>query len=155
MELLIFVVLLALGYGFGRMAELRHYRSILQREEATRALVVVASKYPPQSPGMETQLVCGNVVISVDYFKRFLSALRNLVGGRVKAYETLVDRARREAILRMKEEAADMGADRVFNLKLETSSIYKGRKNAIGSVEVLAYGTAIRSRAQESSPGLQ
>ena len=48
----------------------------------------------------------------------------------------LVDRARREAILRMKEQAAD--ADLFVNLKLETSSV-----SQVGSVEVLAYCTAI------------
>ncbi|MFT6733724.1 MAG: hypothetical protein ACJAS9_001914 [Polaribacter sp.] len=40
----------------------------------------------------------------MDYFKRFLAGLRNIFGGRVVTYESLVDRARREAILRMKEK---------------------------------------------------
>ena len=62
---------------------------------------------------------------------------------RFYTFETLIDRARREAVLRMKEEAAQLGANYVFNIKMETSSISKGQKNAIGSVEVLAYGTAI------------
>ena len=84
----------------------------------------------------------GNVVISVDYFKRFVAGLRNLVGGRITTYETLLDRARREAILRMKEQAHGLGGYIVFNVKLETASISKGRKNTVGSVEVLAYGTA-------------
>jgi len=85
----------------------------------------------------------------VDFFKRFLSSLRNLIGGRVRAYETLLDRARREAILRMKEEAIAHGAHMIFNLKVETSSIHKGRRNAVGSVEVLAYGTALSRPQQE------
>jgi uncharacterized protein YbjQ (UPF0145 family) len=50
--------------------------------------------------------VSGSVVVSVDYFKRFLAGLRTLVGGRVTSYETLLDRARREAILRCKETRA-------------------------------------------------
>jgi uncharacterized protein YbjQ (UPF0145 family) len=77
-----------------------------------------------------------------DYFKRFLASLRNIFGGRVQSYESLLDRARREAILRMKAEARALGADMVFNIKLETASIYKGKRNTIGAVEVLAYGTA-------------
>jgi hypothetical protein len=32
----------------------------------------------------------------------------------------------------------------VFNVKIETVSISKGRRDAVGSVEVLAYGTALR-----------
>ena len=86
-------------------------------------------------------LVSGSVVISVDYFKRILAGLRNIFGGNVQSYETLVDRARREAVLRMKESCPD--ADYVLNLRLETSSIFKGKRKQVGSVEVLAYGTAV------------
>ena len=81
--------------------------------------------------------------MSVDYFKRFLAALRNLFGGRVTSYESLLDRARRESLLRMKEKAAALGASMVFNVKYETASISKGAGNTIGSIEVLAYGTAL------------
>jgi uncharacterized protein YbjQ (UPF0145 family) len=56
----------------------------------------------------------------------------------------LLDRARREAILRMKDTARRRGAQMVFNVKIETVSISKGRRDAVGSVEVLAYGTALR-----------
>ena len=143
MELIIFLILLALGYGFGRAAEVRHFKSIRLREAALRNIPAIASKIPdPTLRPRQTQLVTGNVVISVDYFKRFIAALRNLIGGRVTSYEMLVDRARREAVLRMKEEAQALGARLVFNIKLETASISQGRRGTIGSVEVLAYGTA-------------
>ena len=42
----------------------------------------------------------------------------------------------------MKEQAQSIGADKVFNIKFETASISKSAKGAIGSIEVLAYGTA-------------
>ena len=87
--------------------------------------------------------VQGNVVISVDYFKRLSAGLRSLLGGRVGAYESLVDRARREAILRMKRNAQEQGANHIFNVKLETSSITKGGRGQIGAVEMFAYGTAL------------
>ena len=143
-NLIIFLALLALGYGFGQYAERRHYRSILAREKLLQRIPAIASKHPPtdtEPPG--SALVYGSVVISVDYFKRFLATLRNLFGGRVSAYETLLDRARREAILRMKEQAARQGASLIFNVKIETSSISKGQRQTVGSVEVLAYGTAL------------
>ncbi|MDH5445952.1 MAG: YbjQ family protein [Gammaproteobacteria bacterium] len=143
-DIIILLTLLALGYGFGRYAEGRHYRSIIQREEKLQYLVAVSTKIiPPGEQYSQSSLVCGNVVISVDFFKRFLAGLRNIVGGRVMSYESLVDRARREAILRMKQEAEALGAKLVFNVKLETSSISKGGGNSIGSVEVFAYGTAL------------
>ena len=143
-DLVILISLLALGYGFGQYAEKKHYTSIRKRELILRSIPVVASKIPPQgNPNYDSQLVSGSVVISVDYFKRFVAGLRGLFGGRITSYETLLDRARREAILRVKREAKDMGAEFVFNIKLETASIHKGRGNGIGSVEVLAYGTAL------------
>lgn len=146
-DLIVLLILLALGYGFGRITELKHYRSIIKREDKLRNIPVIASKYPPMSKIVsDPTLVAGNVVISIDYFKRFIATLRNLVGGPITSYESLIDRARREAILRMKAEAKKCGATMIFNIKIETASIYKGTKNSIGSVEVLAYGTAISTK---------
>jgi uncharacterized protein YbjQ (UPF0145 family) len=82
-------------------------------------------------------------VISVDYFKTVAAGLRGLFGGRIGAYESLLDRARREAILRMQEDARKLGAEAVFNLKFETSRIAQNAGQGLGSVEVLAYGTAL------------
>jgi uncharacterized protein YbjQ (UPF0145 family) len=138
------VLLLALGYGFGRLAERRHYHSILRREDAFSDLVVVCGKTWPEAAGApDTRLVMGSVVVSVDYFKRFVAQLRMAVGGRVHTYESLVDRARREAMLRMQAEAKALGATMIFSARFETSSISKGQDGSIGSVEVLAYGTAV------------
>ena len=143
-QLLLVVLLLVLGYGFGRLAERRHYRSILEREDELNDLIVVACKTLPDSLGTpRTQLVMGSVVVSVDYFKRFVAHLRMIFGGRVHTYESLIDRGRREAILRMQERAREQGASMIFNMRFETSSISKGNRQSVGSVEVLAYGTAV------------
>ncbi len=142
-DLLVVLVLLVSGYGFGRLAERRHYRSIIEREGRYNALPAIASRYPPPEPQYGQVLVTGSTVVSVDYFKRFLAALRSLFGGRITAYESLLDRARRESLLRMKERSAALGASMVFNVKYETASISKGAGNRIGSIEVLAYGTAL------------
>jgi uncharacterized protein YbjQ (UPF0145 family) len=147
-DLILLLTLLALGYGFGSYAESRHYKSIIARENDLRHIPAVTSRFPPVNNSKDATLVSGSVVVSVDYFKRFIATLRNLVGGRVTSYESLVDRARREAVLRMKNEAALLNADIIFNVKLETSSIHKGKGNNIGSVEVLAYGTALKTAQQ-------
>ena len=65
----------------------------------------------------------GSVVISSDYFKAFISKLRLILGGRMREFEPLLDRARREAILRMKEKAVFWGAKRIINLRIECSSV--------------------------------
>ena len=135
---------LVLGYSFGSFAERRHYRSILRREEEFQDFVSVTTKRLPEHMGAKgTVLVRGSVVVSVDYFKRFIAFLRMIVGGRLHTYESLIDRGRREALLRMQAEARKLGASSVFCLRLETSSISKGGQGSVGSIEVLAYGTAI------------
>lgn len=130
--------------GVGAWVERRHYRSIREREAAMRALPAVPTKdWEAGRRVAEARLVASSVVISLDRFKRFLAGLRNLFGGRVRSYETLLDRSRREAILRVKEQCPD--ADIITNLRIETSSIANSRgKQGLGGIEVLAYGTAIR-----------
>ena len=148
-NLIIFVILISLGYFFGKIAERKHYKSIIAREQEFVEVPTTSSKYPigDTIDIDNAHLVQGNVVISVDYFKRILAGLRNIFGGTVQSYETLLDRARREAILRLKESCPQ--ADQIINIRLETSSIYKGRKNNVGSVEVLAYGTAIYFKSRD------
>jgi len=142
-DLYFLLALVALGYFVGQFLEKRHYRSITERERGLVNLVTTSSKRPVGDiPAVtESRLVQGSMVVSVDYFKRFLAALRNFFGGNVRSYETLVDRARREAILRLKESCPD--AKQIINLRIETSSIFKGERSQVGSVEVLAYATAI------------
>ena len=146
MDILIFVSLLAVGFGFGAWIEKRHFQHIFKKEEALKDILLIPEKRLPNTllnNRYDNQFVDGNVVISIDYFKRFVAGLRAIVGGRVRSYETLLERARREAIIRMKTQAEQYGASVIFNCKLETASISKGAKNTIGSVEVYAYGTAI------------
>ena len=146
LDLVIFLSLLLLGYTCGTIAEKRHYKSIIRREkELVRLAVVTAEGRFANGAVKESFLVNGNTVVSNDYFKRLLAILRNIFGGRVKAYESLIDRARREAILRMKEEAHSRGAHMIVNLRLETSTIGRSanKKRRVGSIETLAYGTAV------------
>ena len=144
-ELAILVVLIAIGYIAGTLAESKHYQSIKQRERIFLRLPAVTIKNAIDENAVveKAQLVSGSVVISLDYFKRVLAGLRNLFGGEISSYETLIDRARREAMLRMKEEARR--ADIILNVRIETSSIGQSadQSKTIGSIEALAYGTAV------------
>ena len=151
-QLGLFVFLLIAGFGFGRRAEKKHYTSILEREDTLRHIVVLADRLPPAAMlGHDGDMVCGSVVISVDYFKTVVAGLRNLVGGNISAYESLLDRARREAILRMQQQAETMGAQAIINMKFETSRVSGNTKKAIGSVEVVAYGTALIARPKRQA----
>ena len=141
--------LLVTTYFIGRAVERRHYASIRTRERETQRMPTVTFRSPPPSwEIVESTLVTGSVVVSVDYFKRFLAGLRNFVGGRVKAYESLLDRARREALLRLKEQAIAGGYNAVVNVRLETTRMANGRRGSegIAGLEILAFGTALTLR---------
>jgi uncharacterized protein YbjQ (UPF0145 family) len=145
-DLIIFLALLATGYTVGRIAERRHYRSILAREKEMANVMVFTNRFPPMTQQASQALVTGSVVISEDYFKRVVSGLQSLLGGRLRAYESLLDRARREAVLRMKQEARDKGAKMIINVKFQTFSIPGRNPKSFGAVEVMAYGTALTLR---------
>lgn len=134
-------------YFIGGAIEKKHYKDIKAREAKHRSFPAITMKSVPEHwTVVDSGLVDGSVVISVDHFKRFLSALRAIFGGRIVAYETLLDRARREAVLRMKEQARARGFDAVIHVRLESSRLASSRKNGKGTagVEVLAYGTGLR-----------
>lgn len=136
----IVVSLLVLGYLFGSIAERRHFKRIREREALGQNLPVIASRYPPEDHVYVQHLVSGNVVVASDYFKSFLAGLVNIFGGRVTPFESMLDRARRESMLRMKDRASALGATYVFNIKYDTTRLATGRQAA---VEVLVYGTAM------------
>ena len=137
------LALLLLGYGAGRWQERRHFRSIRQREEALRHVVALNTRYVPEGVAATgAQLVTGGVVVSSDYFKTFVAGFRAFFGGRFRGYETLMERARREALLRLKEEAQAAGATLVIGVRFQSTTI---AGSSTPSVEVLAFGTALRT----------
>ena len=140
------IFLLMLAYVIGSLLEKRHFRSIRAREAAASGFPVVTFDDVPADWSVgSAQLVSGSVVISLDYFKRVIAGLRGIIGGRIKTYEPLLDRARREAVLRMSEAARAQGFDAVINVRIETSRLANGRRDGKGvaGVEMLAFGTAV------------
>jgi uncharacterized protein YbjQ (UPF0145 family) len=141
------IVVLVVTYFIGHWVEKKHYASIREREQGLVGMPAVTFRtLPPDWQPERSGMVTGSVVISLDYFKRFLAGLRGIVGGRIKGYESLLDRARREALLRLKEEAGRKGYDAILNVRLETSRLATGRRDGKGTagVEVLAFGTAVK-----------
>ncbi len=142
-------LLVGVGYAIGRWREQSHLKSLAVREEALGHIVVTDLKAlaDPETASSGC-LVMGEAVIATDYFKSIATQLRNLIGGEMKSMQSLVDRARREAIVRMLEQADRAGAAEVHNVRLETSNIRSAtsRKKAAISVEMLAFGTAVVRR---------
>lgn len=139
------VGLILVGYFAGKSAETRHLRELDGKEKELGDIEMSAVKTIPADWRVaDAQLVTGCAVIALDYFKVFSGNLRNMFGGRMKGYETLVERGRREAIVRMLAEARSMGAHAVWNVRIESSTISGGNQQQPGGLEVIAYGTALR-----------
>ncbi len=142
-QFVLLVLLLAIGYAFGRMAEKKHYKRIINEEKEMNVLPAISTRLPPENKIYEQQLVLGSVVVANDYFKFFTASLKSLFGGRLNTYESLLDRGRREAVLRMKRQAQSLNAELVFNVKYVTTNLNGGQKGAMGVLEIFAYGTAL------------
>ena len=80
-------------------------------------MAVDVQSVPGGVPATGGTIVLGEVVIASDYFKTFVAWLRKLFGGELRTYETMMSRARREAKLRMLEQADDFGAELVVNTR--------------------------------------
>lgn len=144
-ELILTATLFLLGLIFGTWTERRHFASLKVREHALRNILVFNEKLPTDVPEWQSGgiLVTGSMVVSEDYFKRIAASLKSLVGGRLTVYESLLDRGRREAIVRMKLQAQQLGAAAICNVRIETSSLNDKQRNTLICCEVMAYGSAV------------
>lgn len=133
------LVLFFIGWGFGRFIEQKHLNELEQNEHRLAYIRIDTNKF--KSSDNHGQLISSNVVISHDYFKYIIAQIQNFFGGRLTTYETVVERARREAIVRLKQQAENAGATQIMGLRLSTTEL--GMQG--GMVEVFAYGTAIQS----------
>lgn len=85
-------------------------------------------------------IVKGSVVQTKNFGKDFMAGIKTLVGGEVKEYTEMLNQARQIAVKRMVDEAQEMGADAVVNVRYASSSVMQG------AAEVIAYGTAVKYR---------
>ncbi|MGB5987515.1 MAG: YbjQ family protein [Desulfobacterales bacterium] len=83
-------------------------------------------------------LVSGNTIRAKHIGRDLMASLKNLVGGELKGYTQLLNESRQEAVARMLEQARQLGANAVVNVRFSTSSV------AQGAAELYAYGTAVR-----------
>lgn len=136
-QIVLFLILFSVGWGFGRHIEQKHLRELDQKEKQFSHIRIDTNRFVETSA--YGQMISSNVVISHDYFKYVLATIRNFFGGRLVSYESVVERARREAVVRLKQEAHVMGANHIMGVRLSTTEL--GMQG--GMVEVFAYGTAI------------
>jgi len=146
LSLTIAPVMLLGAWITGAIIERRHLNNLLLLESGSRGvLAVTIEDLPPDWHVESCELVMGNVVISQDYYKRFAASIKGIFGGNIRVLEPLLERARREALIRMKGVAHARGYDTIINVRIETATLASARRDGKGTagVEILAFGTAI------------
>ncbi len=133
------------GFIVGTYLEHQHFASIRAREAAlqNRVFTYTGRVIPADIAPGELRLLAGSTVVSVDAFKRLAAKLHSFFGGRMTAYESLLERARREAVLRLREKADSLGATLIFGVRIETAAINDGDPRLSTGLELIAYGTAL------------
>ena len=83
-------------------------------------------------------VVKGSTVRARNIGRDIGAGLKSMVGGEVKVYTEMTKDARDEAYNRMVNQAIELKADAIINVRFSTSMVMSG------AAEMLAYGTAIR-----------
>lgn len=82
-------------------------------------------------------IVSGSTVRAKHAGRDLMASVKNIFGGELVGYTELLSESRDEAIKRMKEQAAQMDANAIVNVRFSTSSV------AAGAAEIYVYGTAV------------
>ena len=80
----------------------------------------------------------GSTVWARNIVRDIFAGLKNIVGGEIEEYTKLQAESREQAIQRMNEDAEQLNADAIINVRFTTSVIMQG------AAELLAYGTAVK-----------
>lgn len=83
-------------------------------------------------------LAKGSTIQSKNIGKDILQGLKTIIGGELKGYTEMMNEARALATKRMVQEAEQMGADAVVNIRYSSAAIMQN------AAEVIAYGTAVK-----------
>jgi uncharacterized protein YbjQ (UPF0145 family) len=94
----------------------------------------------PTINGEVLGLVYGNVVKSRFFARDLMAQIRKMMGWEVKEYTEMLNQSKQIAIDRMKQQAEDLGADAIVNIRFASSTV------DLHAAEVLVYGTAIKRK---------
>jgi len=101
--------------------------------------VIIATT--PSVPGYRVKTVIGVVTGLTARTRgvggRLVAGIQSMVGGEVSAFTSEIEKARLEALERMKEKVRRVGANAVVGLDIETSDVLQG------TILISATGTAV------------
>lgn len=89
----------------------------------------------------KSDMVVSEVVVGCDGLKFFLASLRCLFGGEVKILDKVIDIGRREALIRLKEQAPQ--SDVIIGVKIKTAMLNTIGQGFSPQCAIIASGTAI------------
>jgi uncharacterized protein YbjQ (UPF0145 family) len=101
-------------------------------------IITTGNEIPDKKITKILNVVKGNTVRARNVGRDIGAGLRSIVGGEVKTYTDMTTNAREEAYNRMVNEAINLGADAIIDVRFTTSMIMQGAS------EMLAYGTAVK-----------
>ncbi|MBE9578350.1 MULTISPECIES: YbjQ family protein [Moraxella] len=145
-QIVIAIILFGVGWYFGTANERKHLATLDNDERLLGHIIISSERFFAPTVQADGMLVMGSVSIAQDRFKLVFADFLSLFGKNLTVYESLLDRGRREAIVRMKRQAYEHGYNQVYGIRIETSAVDGG------GVEVLAYGTAVSSIGNPNVP---
>ncbi len=99
----------------------------------------------PHHPDVEVgELLVVVVVYAANIVRDVRENIRNLVGGRMSHYESLIEKAIEQGLSDLEEKAAARGYDGVVGIKFSHPVVVDG------GVELIIYGNGYRSSAEAS-----
>ena len=101
-------------------------------------IIVTTGQVEGKSVDEVLGLVRGNAVRARGIGYDFLAGIKNITGGAVSEYSSLLKDTREEATQMMIAEAMALGADAIVSTRYNTSAVGQG------FAEILAYGTAVK-----------
>ncbi len=104
----------------------------------TEMIITTTSEIPGKKVAEILGVVKGNTIRARHVGRDIAAGFKNIVGGEIKSYTQMTTQAREESFNRMVNQAVELKADAVINIRFATSMIMQG------AAEMLAYGTAVR-----------
>ena len=85
-------------------------------------------------------LVTGETIIGANFMKDFFAGIRDIVGGRSKSYEKVLQEGKETSVREMMQRAQELGANAIVGIDIDYETVGQG-----GSMLMVAFsGTAVR-----------
>ena len=88
-------------------------------------------------------IVSGEAIIGAHLFKDLFASIRDIVGGRSKAYEKTMKESKETALREIEEEAKRLGADAIVGISIDSEVI-----GSNGMMMVTVTGTAVKYKTR-------